>query len=83
MKDQDNTSDDSNEGLHRFDDDYSDYDRINRSKYEEYDSRPIKPLDANIFNKQLEQYAEMSKDELERLKNRLIHFTLKFENDGT
>ena len=67
MREQVNTSDDSNEGLNY---DYGDYDRCNRSKYEEYDSRPIKPLDPNMLNKQLEQYAEMSKEEMDIFRNK-------------
>lgn len=43
---------------------------LNRSKYSDYDSRPIKPLDPNKLNKQLTEYPEMSQQELEELKTR-------------
>lgn len=43
---------------------------LNRSKYNDYDSRPIKPLDMNKLNKQLSEYNELSIEELQELKAR-------------
>lgn len=40
------------------------------NRYFDYDSRPIKPLDANMLQKQLEQYNEMPEDELEKLRKK-------------
>ena len=47
-------------------------DHANRTRYDEYDSRPIKPLDPNKLNKQLLEYNEVSSDELAQLKTRTI-----------
>jgi hypothetical protein len=41
------------------------------SRYEDYDSRPIKPLDTNLLQKQLEQYTELTQDELEEIRKKL------------
>lgn len=43
---------------------------LNKSKYNDYDSRPIKPLDPNKLNKQLSEYTELTNEELEQLKTR-------------
>lgn len=43
---------------------------MNKSKYVDYDNRPIKPLDPNKLNKELSQYTELSKEELELLRNK-------------
>lgn len=44
----------------------------NKTRYDEYDSRPIKPLDKNVLDKQLSEYNEISSEELEQLKKRTI-----------
>ena len=43
---------------------------VNKSRYEDYDNRPIKPLDTNLFEKQLSEYTEMSTEEMELLKKK-------------
>ncbi len=40
------------------------------SRYEDYDSRPIKPLDTNLLQKQLEQYTELTQEELEEIRKK-------------
>lgn len=47
-----------------------DLDHANKTRYDDYDSRPIKPLDKNLFDKQLSEYTEISNEELEELKHR-------------
>lgn len=42
----------------------------NKSRYDEYDSRPIKPLDPKLLNQKLSEYSELSNEELEELKKR-------------
>jgi hypothetical protein len=37
-------------------------------KTEDYDNRPIKPLDPNLLNKQLSEFSEMSSEEYEQLR---------------
>ncbi len=44
------------------------------SRYEDYDSRPIKPLDTNLLQKQLEQYTELTQDELEEIRKKSDRF---------
>lgn len=43
---------------------------INKSRYEEYDSKPIKPLDPKLLNKKLSEYPELSLQEIEELKRK-------------
>ena len=45
-------------------------DILNTSKYTDYESRPIKPLDQNKLNKQLSEYPELTKEELDIIKER-------------
>ena len=47
-----------------------DQDHANKSRYEDYDSRPIKPLDKNVLNKQLSEFTEVPLEEMEKLKIR-------------
>ncbi len=42
----------------------------NAKVYEDYDNRPIKPLDPNLLNQQLSEYSEISNDELEQMRNK-------------
>ena len=44
----------------------------NRSKYSDYDSRPIKPLDPNKLKNQLSEYTELTDEELQLLKQRTV-----------
>ena len=48
----------------------NDLDNANKTRYDEYDRRPIKPLDKNLFEKQLSEYTEISNEELEELKHK-------------
>jgi hypothetical protein len=53
---------------------------VNKSRYDEYDSKPIKPLDPHLLNRKLEEYPEMSKEEIEeeiKRKNLLYHVRAK------
>lgn len=43
---------------------------LNRSKYSDYDSRPIKPLDPNKLKNQLSEYTELTEEEMLQLKQR-------------
>ena len=43
---------------------------INKSRYDEYDSKPIKPLDPKMLNKKLSEYPELSEQEIEELKRK-------------
>jgi hypothetical protein len=46
----------------------------NTKVYEDYDNRPIKPLDPNLLNQQLSEYSEISNDELEQMRNKYLIF---------
>jgi hypothetical protein len=48
--------------------DFKSSDTINKSRYIEYDNRPIKPLDQNMLHEKLSQFTEMSLEELETLR---------------
>lgn len=68
----------------RLESEMDDLDSVNKSKYEDYDSRPIKPLDKTVFNKQLSEFAEVSSEELEQLKQRTMqHIRSKTAETGT
>jgi len=47
----------------------------NKSRYEEYDSKPIKPLDPKLFNKKLSEYPELSLQEIEEIKRKTAQRT--------
>ena len=38
--------------------------------YDDYDKRPIKPLNENVFQKQLQEYLEISEDELVKIRQK-------------
>lgn len=42
------------------------------SKYYDYDNRPIKPMDPNMFIKQLDEYVEPTPEELAELKKKAV-----------
>jgi hypothetical protein len=48
---------------------------INKSRYEEYDMKPIKPLDPKFLNKKLSEYPELSLQEIEELKRKTAQRT--------
>jgi hypothetical protein len=49
---------------------YDDHLNTASNPYEDYDKRPIKPLNDNKFQKQLEEYKELSEDEINKLKQK-------------
>lgn len=44
--------------------------KSNQNAYVDYENRPIKPLDPNMFYKQLSEFSELSSEELEKMKER-------------
>ncbi|RNA31872.1 centrosomal of 97 kDa [Brachionus plicatilis] len=50
----------------------TDSDRERKSRYLEYDNRPIKPLDTNAFYKQISEFSEVSGEELEEMRKKVV-----------
>lgn len=50
----------------------TDSDRERKSKYMDYDNRPIKPLDTNAFYKQISEFSEVSGEELEEMRQKVV-----------
>ena len=44
----------------------------NHNPYVDYENRPIKPLDKNMFFKQLSEFSELSSEELEKMKEKYV-----------
>ena len=62
----------------RIESDSSENDKrqINKSRYEEYDSKPIKPLDPKFLNIKLSEYPELRLQEIDELKLKSARNTL-------